>query len=203
METPVADLVDRMRRGELPALGEYVERHKPQLLAYINRRLGPALRTKIEPDDIVQEASVVAVQRSGDLQGNDRDPFGWLCQIAEQRLIDAHRRLFVTQKRSADREVALSSAGNDTRQSPLIDFLVASFTTPSQAFSRDQNELLLREALAALPTECQEVLRLRYVAGMASKEIAAQIHKSDAAVRVLLSRSLAKLQGIFDGSPPR
>ena len=49
-------------------------------------------------------------------------------------------------------------------------------------------------ALDTLPEEQREALRLRYLIGLPSKEIAAKLGKSDGAMRVMLSRSLAKLQ---------
>jgi RNA polymerase sigma-70 factor (ECF subfamily) len=55
----------------------------------------------------------------------------------------------------------------------------------------------LLEALATLPTDQREALRLRYVDGLGSKEIAARLHKSDGSVRVMLTRALARLQQIL------
>jgi RNA polymerase sigma-70 factor (ECF subfamily) len=192
-------LIERIRRGDAAALAEYVEARRLQLLAYITRHLGAALKSRIEADDILQETNLEAIRRIAELGHVDRDPFGWLCQIAEQRLIDAHRRLFGAQKRAAGREVGLGTPADDTRHSPLIDLLVASMTTPSAAFSRDQKEMQLADALQGLPEEGREALRLRYVEGLPTKEIAARLGKTDGAVRVLLTRSLNRLQGVLEG----
>ena len=127
--------------------------------------------------------------------------FGWLCQIAERRIIDAHRKYIVSQKRDAGREVPIH-APPDTSRGGLVDLLVASMTTASQAFSRDQKQMRLLAALDQLPGEQREALRLRYVDGLPSKDIAERLGKSDGAVRVMLTRSLSKLQqilGIEDG----
>ena len=79
----------------------------------------------------------------------------------------------------------------------LIDLLVASMTTPTQAFSRNMKEARLLEALASLPDEQREALRLRYIEGLPSKDIAARLGKSDGSVRVMLTRALGKLQQIL------
>ena len=76
--------------------------------------------------------------------------------------------------------------------------LVASMTTPSAAFSRNVREARLQEALAGLPDELREALRLRYVENLPSKEIADRLGKSDAAVRVMLSRGLRRLQATLE-----
>ena len=59
------------------------------------------------------------------------------------------------------------------------------------------------EALASLPEEQREALRLRYAEGLATKEIAARLGKSDGAMRVMLTRSLDRLQRILgpEGMP--
>jgi RNA polymerase sigma-70 factor (ECF subfamily) len=179
-------------------VAEYVEAHRRQLLAYIARRLGPALGARVEADDILQETALESLRRIADLADGRLEPFGWMCQIAEHRLVDAHRKLFGAQKRSADREAGLSSPGDDTHRSPLENLLVASMTTASQAFSRNEKEIQLHAALATLSDETREALRLRYIEGLATKEIAERLGKSDVAVRVLLSRSLVRLQTVID-----
>jgi RNA polymerase sigma-70 factor (ECF subfamily) len=74
-------------------------------------------------------------------------------------------------------------------------------TTASEAFSRDARALRLHQALEQLPEENRTALRLRYVDGLATKEIAQRLGKSDGAVRVLLTRTLARLEQLLDGKP--
>jgi RNA polymerase sigma-70 factor, ECF subfamily len=197
------DIADRLRRHDADALAEFLQSHRPQLMAFIERQLGAALRRKVEPDDVFQEASAEAVRALPTTDLGDREPFSWLCQIAERRIIDLHRRFFDAQKRDAGREVALGAGGSETGQVGLINMLVASMTTPSKAFSRNAREMRLQEALAKLPDEQREALRLRYVENLPSKDIAEKLGKSDAAVRVMLTRSIKKLQELLgDEDPP-
>ena len=148
-------------------------------------------------DDIFQEVSFEAVRSLGEASFDHREPFSWLCQIAERRIIDAHRRFFDVKKRDAGREVGLGSPGGETHQAAVIDLLVASITSPTQALSRKGHEARLLTALAALGEEQRTALRLRYVDGLATKEIAQRLGKSDGSVRVMLSRSLDRLQQIL------
>jgi RNA polymerase sigma-70 factor (ECF subfamily) len=191
------ELKQRLAAGDASALGELLQVKRLPLLAFIERQLGTALRRKVEPEDVLQEASAEAVRALSGTDLSDRDPFGWLCQIAERKIIDLHRRHFGAQKRDAGREVPLGSPGGDTHAPGLINLLVMSMTTPSQAFSRDAREVRLTEALAQLPQEQQAALRMRYVESLPSKEIAEKLGKTDAAVRVMLSRSLKKLQELL------
>jgi len=197
MSTDDEALVERIKQGDQAALAEFIDLRQPQLLAFIGRNISDSLRRKVEPADLLQETTISALNSVDDIELGDRDPFSWLCQLAERRIIDAHRRFFGAQKRSAQKEVALQGRGSDSDQRGFIDVLVASMTSPSRAFSRGQKEFELLKALDTLPEDSREAIRLRYVENMPSKEIAEKIGKSDAATRVLLTRSLSKLQGIL------
>lgn len=190
-------IIARLRNHEPAALAEFLALKRPPLLAYIERQLGPALRRKLEPEDIFQETSAEALRALPQIELGQRDPFSWLCQVAERRIIDAHRRFFGAAKRDAGREVPLGQPGGENSRLAVIDFLVASMTSASQVLSRNQREARLQAALGELPDEQREALRLRYVEGLPSKLIAEKLGKTDGAVRVMLTRSLARLQTIL------
>jgi RNA polymerase sigma-70 factor (ECF subfamily) len=183
------------------SLAQLLEARRLQLLAYIDRRLGTTLRSKIEPADLYQETAVAALNAWADVDLAGRDPFGWLCQLAEQRIVDAHRR-FAARKRAADREVSANVKPADTSRE-LIEMLQTSLTSPSQAVARDERHVALNKAIDQLPAESREVLRMRYIDGLPTKEIAAKVGKTDGAVRVLLTRTLHKLQELLgpDAAP--
>lgn len=187
-------LIDRIKSGDRQALAEFLESKQFQLLAFIEKRMSDKLRTKIEAGDIFQELSVASLNSLTDVELGDRDPFSWLCQQAERRIIDAHRHHFGAQKRAAHSEVGIHApaAGSDDGQ--IADLLAASMTSASKAFSRQQKEFHMLEAMGQLPEDAREALRLRYMEGLPSKEIAERLGRTDGAIRVLLSRSLAKLQ---------
>ncbi len=180
-------------------LAIFVESKRPQLLAYIQHNLGPALRKKLEPDDILQEVILAALGSLSTFDVPGRDPFKLLCQMAEQRIIDAHRHHVAAQKRSAEREISIDAPAGDEGFG-FAKLLAASMTSPSQAFSRGQKELHLQEAIRNLLEEQRELLRLRYVEGLPTKEIADRFAKTDGAVRVLLTRTLSKLQELLSDS---
>ncbi|QDU40770.1 ECF RNA polymerase sigma factor SigD [Maioricimonas rarisocia] len=189
-------LIDRVRSGDREALATLIEQKTPQLLAFIEKRMSGGLRRKVEPDDILQELTVSALNGLEGVDFGAQRPFSWLCQQAERRIIDAHRRHFGAQKRAADREIGIDRPiGGEG--GGIADLLVASMTSPSSAFSRKQKEYHMLEALASLPEDAREALRLRYLEGLPSKEIAERLGKTDGATRVLLSRSLSKLQDVL------
>ncbi len=188
-------LLARLRSGEESALVEFLQESEHALLAFIRSRIGAHLRKKIEPEDVLQEVSIEAVRVMGQTDFSSWDPLNWLFQICERKIIDAHRRYFVSQKRDVRRE-AVMPAGSDA--AGLADLLAASMTTPSAAFSRDQRQLRMLAALDTLPEQEREALRLRYLVGLPSKEIARKLGKQDGATRVMISRALTKLREMLE-----
>ncbi|MFN9720180.1 MAG: sigma-70 family RNA polymerase sigma factor [Planctomycetota bacterium] len=175
-------------------LSRFIDAHRPQLLSWIERSLGPLLKGKIEPEDLFQEMSLTAIAGLEHFQVAGRDPFRLLCQMAEQRIVDAHRYHVEAKKRSAMREVSLAGRPSSDDGTGFLDLLVASITSPSAAFSRNRRELQLQMALQELTNEQRTAIRLRYVEGLATRDIAEHLQKSDGAVRVLLTRTIAMLQ---------
>lgn len=189
-------LLAQVKAGDREALGVYIERNAAQLLAFIEKRMSDGLRRKVDPADVLQELTASALNAVEDVDFGDRDPFGWLCQQAERRIIDAHRHHFGAQKRDAAREIGLhASPGGD--DAGLAEIIADSMTTPSRALSRRQKEYHMLQAIESLSEDAREAVRLRYVEGLPSREIAGRLGKSDGAVRVLLTRSLQKLQEIL------
>jgi len=188
-------IVARLRSGDESALAEFVESNRPALLAFLHSRIGSHLAKKTEAEDILQDACLEACRSLDKAPLETWDPLHWLFQICERKIIDAHRRHFASQKRDASREASIPDGSEAA--GGLGNLLAASMTTPSAAFSRDQRQLRVLAALDTLPEDQREAVRLRYLVGLPSKEIAQKLGKTDGAVRVMLSRSLGKLQEIL------
>ena len=195
MEKSPKELVDAIQTGDSDALAKYLDLRRPDLLAVIFSKMGPGLQKKVEAEDIYQEVCSTAIRSLKDIKFNDAGPFGWFCELADRRIIDEQRK-FASQKRDSKKETGIYAKGDD--DVGLVNLLVASITSPSRAFSRNQKEFQLIQALDKLPDTQQQVLELRYSQGKSTKEIAAQIGKSDGAIRVLLTRSLKKLKEIME-----
>lgn len=195
---PAEDLlVAAIQRGEEAALAQLVELHRSRLLATAERKMSETLKRCLDPEDLLQETIAAILRAFRDLPSARLDPVPWFYQTLERRIIDAQRH-FMAQKRSREREVPLA-AGRATESSPgIIDLLIASITSPSAAFARSRREERLLAALGRLSAVQQEALRLRYVDGLPTKQIAEQLGKTDGAIRVLLSRSLEELERQLD-----
>ncbi len=183
-------ILAKLRTGDEAALVEFLKINEASLLAFIRSRIGSKLQKKIEPEDVLQEASMEAIRILPTTDLTTWDPLNWLFQICERKIIDSHRKFFASQKRDANREAAIPDG---SEAAGLANLLAASMTTPSAAFSRDQRQLAMLAALDTLPEDQREALRLRYLVGLSSKEIAKKIGKTDGATRVMISRALSRL----------
>ena len=96
-------------------------------------------------------------------------------------------------------ETPLNRPTTGTSGDEFINMLVNSMTSPSAAFSRNVRHQRLDNALAELPDQQNEALRLRYVENLSTKEIAERLGKSAAAVRVMLTRSVQRLREMLGG----
>jgi len=54
MSEPSDDLLNRLKQGDASALMAFVELKRPALMAFIERSLGPKLRSRVEGEDILQ-----------------------------------------------------------------------------------------------------------------------------------------------------
>lgn len=176
-----------------------LEHYRPRLLGFIQQLMSRPLQQKVGAEDVLQEVCISCMHAFPEIDLSDRDPFDWVCQMARRRIMDAGRKFQGTEKRAMHRELGMGATA--AGQADFVELLVASITTPSRAFSREQREFVLQQALEQLPTESQDALRMRYVEQLSSKEIAARLGKSDGAVRVLLTRSLKKLQDLMGEEP--
>ncbi len=191
------ELLKGISEGDAGALASFLDVNRRQLMAFISRRLGDALRTKVEVEDIFQDVSAEAIRTLTPEWPGEREPFSWLCHLSERKIVDAHRHHFDAQKRDAGKERALDARSPDGGKIGLVNMLVKSMTTPSAAFSRNVREGRLHAAIAELKEDQREAIRLKYIENMPSKQIAEALGKSDAAVRVMLTRIMKQLHELL------
>lgn len=198
-------LHERIRQGDVAALGEYLESHRGRLRGFLRTITGDHLLTRIDLDDLVQEVCTAAVTGLPTAELNAGDPFGWIQELARRRVVDAHRFYFKAQRRDAGKERSLQGAfsGDASSGGGLEALLAASMTSPSAAFSNDVRMARMKEAIDGMSEEQQQVVRMRYVEGLPTKQIAEKLGKTDVSVRVLLSRSLKKLEQQLSDVRPR
>src|SRR5262249_25884594 len=103
------DLLAEAKGGDADAVNRLMERHRDALRRMVQLRLDQRIQRRIDISDIVQEVLVEANRRLQDYLAQPAMPYHlWLRQIAQDRIIDAHRRHRASAKRSVDRERPLA-----------------------------------------------------------------------------------------------
>tara|TARA_R110002049_G_scaffold2750_2_gene21532 strand:+ start:341432 stop:342082 length:651 start_codon:yes stop_codon:yes gene_type:complete len=198
-----SDLIERVKSRDTEALAEFIQQNRDRLTGFIRSITGDHLLSVVELDDLVQEVSTAALTGLETAPLQQYEPMQWLQQIARRRVVDAHRFHFDAKRRDAGRKQSIHSAsGASSSGQGLEALLAASMTSPSAAMSRDVRMSRMQEAIAGLPEEQREIIRMRYAEGMPTKKIAEKVGKTDVAVRVLLSRSMRQLEKQLEDVKP-
>jgi len=186
------------------AFGSWLETNRAHLLLILQQKVSAKLRSKIDSDDLLQDAASRAVKSVVGMQLAPSEVMPWFLQILTHTIVDAHRHHFGSQKRDAAREFSVdANLPNQSDQAgQLADLLAASVTSPSQAFSQHVRLGRMQEALDQLPDDARKAIHWRFMESLSSQEIAARLNKSDGAVRVLLSRTLKKLEDLLNDVRP-
>ncbi|MGI9516877.1 MAG: sigma-70 family RNA polymerase sigma factor [Pirellulaceae bacterium] len=202
-ETPHNGDTDRLvvlaRGGDKSAERQLLTRHRDRLKRMIAVFLDPRVAPRVDPSDVLQETLVAAARRLPDY--TDDKPGGfypWLRQIAKDRIIDVHRKHIRAEKRSVVREINAGSFVSDASASKLADRLVTSATSPmSQAIRRERHERM-KQALDRVSDSYRELLLMRYVEQLSTREIAAALGNSESAVKSKLWRALERMNQIMN-----
>src|SRR5947209_19277968 len=83
-------LLEQLAGGDRQALEPLLARHRPDLASFIDFHLDAALRARLDPSDVVQEAQLEVARRMDDFLERRPMPFHlWVRKTAYQRLLNA------------------------------------------------------------------------------------------------------------------
>jgi RNA polymerase sigma-70 factor (ECF subfamily) len=197
MATDTEDLLERAAAGDAAARDQLLERHRDRLRRMVGVRFDPRLVARVDPSDVVQEAlAEAAAQLDRYLQERPLAFYPWLRQFAQRRLIDLHRRHVQARRRSVTREEAVAGLPDGSALA-LAERLCDRHSSPSADLHRLERCDRVRAALAALPEQDREVLVLRILEGLPTRETAAVLQISEVAVRSRQVRALERLKALL------
>jgi RNA polymerase sigma-70 factor (ECF subfamily) len=163
-------------------------------------RMDPRLAARIDPSDVVQEATAEADRKLSDyLRRRDCAFYPWLRKIAWERLVQLHRQHIHAQKRSIKRELRWNLNLPDESVMQLADRLEASGTSPSRHLMKDEIRQRVRAALEQLTSQNREVVVLRHLEQLALKDVAAVLSISESAVQSRYRRAIERLHDLLSG----
>jgi RNA polymerase sigma-70 factor (ECF subfamily) len=184
-------LLGQARDGNPEALGQLLEDRRNHLRRLAERQLRGPVRVRADASDVVQQAFLEAHRSFEQFRGEGEPEWlGWLERIlrrAVSRIIRDHTSL---QKRDARRERPLDGGGSEAgvAQHP------GAASSPSQRLIRGEERERLELALAGLPEDQREAVRLRHLLGEPLLDIARKMGRSPAATAGLIKRGMQALR---------
>jgi RNA polymerase sigma-70 factor (ECF subfamily) len=192
----VRALILRARQGDQEALGQLLESHREDLRRWAERRLPGRVGARVGGSDVVQQTFLEAHRNFGQFFGGDEPELvAWLQRILECNVAEVIRDHTQAQKRDVRRERPLAGGPGSEEARPTEP--PARHSTPSQRAVRGEEEESLARALAALPEDQREAVRLRHLEGRPLKEIARLLGRSETATAGLIKRGMQALRRLL------
>jgi RNA polymerase sigma-70 factor (ECF subfamily) len=174
----VEELAVQARAGSRESFAEIVARSRPQLVAFLARRLA----SPADAEDVAQETFLRAYDAL-DRYEPGRPFQTWLFAIGKN-LAANH---VVARTRRAAHEQAAAAPAEVTAPAPVPAELAAPAAEPGAAGD------LWQHAARVLRPDAYRMLWLRYAQGLSVHEIAAEMTRSAVAVKVMLFRARRRL----------
>ncbi len=170
-DSPDNELVTSAQAGEPSAFGALYDRYLDPIYRYIHTRVG----NQVEAQDLTELVFLKAYERIGDYEERGHQFSAYLYRIARNVVVDYHRQ----------------------RRLESIDLLNGAQHPdpgPDEQVVQREHARTLRVALHQLPSDYQEVIRLRVLMELPTAQVAFWMDRSDGAVRALLYRALKALR---------
>ena len=191
--TDDAQLIHDAIAGDPIAMQALLHHHRGQLLEYIKRHLPPQLRPLIEPEDVLQDTFVEAIRRLKEFSPNsDAHVSRWLMTIARHKMVDLLRTQQAAKRGGENRIDA--AGGKDSGIIALLETLAVYHRTPSRSAAAHELAAALDRSIDRLPPDYRQAIRLRHVEGMAAKDAALRMNRTEGAFHLLCNRGLKKLR---------
>jgi RNA polymerase sigma-70 factor (ECF subfamily) len=191
------DELRRLKDGGINSLGELFSEYRDRLVRLVAFRLDARLRSRVDADDVLQEAYIEVSRRLDRyLEEPEVSFYVWIRQLTLQTLIDVQRRHF-GQKRSPQREVQPKYNPVDETSDSIVRVISSQLSSPSRAAMRAEESRHLQDALASMDATDREVLALRHFEHLGNSEVAEALGLSATAASNRYVRAMTRLGEIL------
>ena len=193
----------RLASGDRQALELLLDRNRDRLKRMLLVRLTPDLAARMDASDIIQEAFLQAAINADNYEHHpDRSFYLWIRKIAENKLLEAHRRHVGAAKRDLHRERHLHDSPGSISSASLAGlFLASSGSGPLSKVMRAEARQMIQRALSEMGDVDREVLVLRHFEQLSLSEVGdvLELSKSGAAKRY--RAAVERLRSVIEQFP--
>ncbi len=183
--------------GQTPALNELLDGFRDPIRRMVRARMDRRMASRVDASDVVQDVLLEASRRLPDYVRGPAMPFRlWLRQIAQDRMIDLHRR-HRAQRRDVTREQSTGQAAGDESSLDLAGKLVDSDLTPAAHAIRQELQRRFYAALDELRDDDREIVLMRHVEQLGNGEVAEALGLTPAAAGMRYLRALRRLREVL------
>lgn len=193
------ELLAGVQGGNADCVNRLLDRHRDSLRRMVQMRLDQKIQRRVDVSDVIQDVLVEANRRLQEYLKSPAMPFHlWLRQIAQDRIIDAHRRHRVSAKRSVDREKPLAVLAEDDRSTlDLVAQLQDRELTPAAAATQMELAQCVEQAISQLPDQDCEIVLMRHYEHLTNQEIAQALGLSEPAASMRYLRAIRRLRELL------
>ena len=188
-------LIREARDGSTQAVGQLIDACRNYLLHIARQEMPVALRAKIGPSDLVQDAAFEAQRDFASFEGEQLEQLlAWLRRILLNNTANIKRQYQHTDKRDISRERPLAFDAGAIGE-PIDQCL-----SPGAALSIAEQQARVNRALERLPADMQAVIVLRNREHLSFQEIGIRMERAPDAARKLWARAIEQLRKELHGS---
>lgn len=170
-------LIEQAKSGDSEAFGAVYRLYYTPVYRYIYLRT----KSRNHAEDLTQTVFMKVYKSISGVETSGVSPLAYFFTVARNTIIDHWRK---EGRGMVYDDEAVAAKAND------LDTGVESFET-------SEAKEIVHQALGILTEDQQEVMRLKFVSDLSTKEISQMLDKSEEAVRQLQSRALKLLRAYF------
>ena len=173
---------------------DYLVQYRAWLRLMARLQLNERWDRKFDASDIVQQTLLEAWKGESQFRGDSSgERIAWLRTILGRVISREVRHYDGTLKRDPARELSLQDSLNQS-SIMLGNMLLSDTATPSVHADDREQQTIIAEVLESLPDDSRQVIILRNLQGLSHAEVAAELNRSESAVRMLWLRALKQLR---------
>lgn len=187
-------LINEARTGDEQAVQRLLVLYHPRLRARLLRQMDATMRSRMEPEDILQQVYLETFRAIGQFEYQGPDSFlRWMYAILDRKIIDEHRAMRAD-RRDVRREYKPAPASAQTTYVDLLARITSAGTTPSQIVRHDEALGVLTACVATLPDHYREVIQMRFIEGLAVADVARRLNRTVGSIHMICHRALKQLR---------